>query len=60
MLFNDYLEEYMLDCEIRNLSLRTIEMYKLNLGLFELWLDEEQLKKPESINRMMIKKTLSH
>lgn len=40
MLSTELIEEFILDCHIRNLSDRTIETYELNISVFWRWLNQ--------------------
>ena len=40
MLSTEFIEEFILDCRIRNLSSRTIETYEININLFWRWLNQ--------------------
>ncbi|MEQ7219816.1 phage integrase N-terminal SAM-like domain-containing protein [Vagococcus fluvialis] len=41
MLLEELKSEFILDCQIRNLSKRTVETYELNINLFLRWLEKE-------------------
>lgn len=41
MLLEELKSEFILDCQIRNLSKRTVETYELNISLFLRWLEKE-------------------
>ncbi|MGX6961100.1 tyrosine-type recombinase/integrase [Vagococcus xieshaowenii] len=40
MLSTELLEEFILDCQIRNLSKRTIETYEININIFWRWVNQ--------------------
>lgn len=52
MLLEELRSEFILDCQIRNLSKRTIETYELNISLFLRWLEiEMKVKELSPLNK---------
>ncbi|MBP1044411.1 tyrosine-type recombinase/integrase [Vagococcus sp. BWB3-3] len=56
MLSTELIDEFILDCRIRNLSKRTIETYEMNIGVFWRWLNiSNDFKKIEDIKKIHFK-----
>ena len=49
LVLNDLIKEFVSDCMVRNLSIRTIKSYKNNLLLFSKWINIENLNDINSI-----------
>ena len=61
MLSKDALEEFIYDCEIRNLSKRTIKHYNQNVGKLLVFLEREyHIKNLEKISPPLLKAYIAH
>jgi site-specific recombinase XerD len=55
----DYLQQFLFDCGLRNLSAKTLQSYESILNLFIHWLEKENIPF-DKVDKMVIRNYLHH